>query len=108
MCKQPLLLEPHLPKLCRSHSKPCLDSFEGEVMNLLVDLLEQLGVGIKPLEVTALDFEPPKECRYTTAPTSDSSRSPRSEREGTNEQAQTCTRSPDHSETTRAPFLCDR
>ena len=70
-------------------------------MNLLVDLLQQLSIGIKPLEVTELDFEPN---RYTTAPTSGSS-SP--EREGTNEQAQTYTRCPDQSETTRAPFLCN-
>ena len=77
-------------------------------MNLLVDLLQQLGIGIKPLEVTELDFEPSKECRYTTAPTSDSSISSLPERKGPNEQAQTYTRCPDQSETTPAPFLCDR
>ena len=53
---------PTLPELVRSSFKPVLNSFEGEVMNEVVEILYQLGQLFESVGVTKSDLESSIKC----------------------------------------------
>ena len=50
-----------LPEFCRGHFELGLDTEVGEIVELGVELLEQISVGVESSKITELDFESSEE-----------------------------------------------
>lgn len=56
-----LPINPLLPKVCGRHFELRLDALEGEIVQLLVKLLEELRICVEAIEVPELNFESSEE-----------------------------------------------
>jgi len=62
LCEQfGLPSNPLLPEFCWRHSELRLDTFEGEVVQLLVQFLKELSVCFEAIELAKLHLEPSEE-----------------------------------------------